>query len=158
VARWLPALLSLVAVLALATPAEAKRRCTSTGKTVARLPATRVFAKNHAYYACQRGRTRFLWSGRHTPDEEISFAEPRAAGRWLAFVDYYCTLHDGFHIATIVRVDMRGRRSDRQPALTAPPQPHNRPRVTSLSLAPNGSVTWSAELGALVEQHTAPAL
>jgi hypothetical protein len=157
-ARWLPALLSAVALLALAAPADAKRRCTAKGKTVARLPATRVFAKNHAYYACQRGRTRFLWSGRHTPDEEISFAEPRGAGRWLAFVDYYCTLSDGYHVATVVRVDMRGRRTDRQPALTAQPQPHVRPRVTSLSLAPDGAVAWTAELGALVERHTAAAL
>jgi hypothetical protein len=157
VVRWLPALLSALVLLA-PIDAAAARRCPKVGKTVAKLGSTRVFAKHHAYYACRTGRTRFLWSGRHTANEEISFAEPRAAGRWLAFVDYYCTLNDGFHIATIVRVDMRGRRTDRQPALTAPPQPHVRPRVTSVSLAPDGSVTWVAELGAVVEQHTAPSL
>jgi hypothetical protein len=157
VVRWLPALLSALVLLA-PVDAAAARRCKKVGKTVVTLGSTRVFAQHHAYYACRAGRTRFLWSGRHTPDEEISFAEPRAAGRWLAFVDYYCTLHDGYHVATIVRVDMGGRRTDRQPALTAPPQPHVRPRVTSLSLARDGAVTWTAELGALVEQHTAPAL
>jgi hypothetical protein len=157
-ARWPLALLSAAAVLAPAAPADAKRRCTAEGRTIARLPATRVFAKNHAYYACQRGRTRFLWSGRHTPDEEISFAEPRAAGRWIAFVDYYCTPGNGYHVATIVRVDLRGRRTDRQPALTAPPQIHVRPRVTSLSLGPDGAAAWTAELGAVMERHTAAAL
>jgi hypothetical protein len=144
-------------VLAAPASAEAKR-CGTPGKTVAKLGATRVFAQHHNYYACQRGRTRFLWSGRHTADEEISFGAPQAAGRWLAFVDYYCTLHDGYHVATIVRVDLRGRRRDRQPALAAPPQAHVRPRVTSLSLAPDGAVAWTAELGAIVERHTAPAL
>src|ERR671934_281622 len=77
-------------------------------------------------------------------DEEVSFGDPRAAGRWLAFVDYYCTLSDGYHVATIVRVDLSGRRSDRTPALSASPQPHVRPRVTSLSLARDGAVAWTA--------------
>jgi hypothetical protein len=156
-ARWLPALLSaLLLGSLLAAPAEAKRRCGSVGKTVARLGATRVYAKDHKYYACQRGRTRFLWSGVHTPDEEISFGDPRASGRWLAFVDYYCTLSDGYHVATIVRVDMRGRRRDRIPALQTPPRAHVRPRVTRLDLAADGGVAWTAELGPTVEQHTAP--
>jgi len=75
VARWLLPLLS-VAALAVPATAEAKR-CGKPGKTIAKLGATRVFAKHHSYYACQRGRTRFLWSGRHTADEEISFGDPR---------------------------------------------------------------------------------
>jgi hypothetical protein len=157
VVRWLPALLS-AALLLPAADAAARKRCGKPGKTVARLGSTRVFAKDHNYYACRQGRTRFLWSGRHTPDEEISFGDPQAAGRWLAFVDYYCTLSDGYHVATIVRVDLRGRRTDRTPALTAPPQPHVRPRVTGLSLGPDGAVAWTAELGPVVERHTAPAL
>jgi hypothetical protein len=33
-----------------------------------------------------------------------------------------------------------------------------RPRVTSLSLAPDGAVAWTAELGAVVERHAAPGL
>jgi hypothetical protein len=156
VVRWLLPLLSLVA---LTVPASADaKRCGKPGKTVAKLGATRVFAKHHSYYACQRGRTRFLWSGRHTADEEISFGDPRVAGRFIAFVDYYCTLSDGYHVATIVRMDLRGRRTDRTPALAAPPQPHVRPRVTSLSLAPDGAVAWTAELGAVVERHAAPGL
>jgi hypothetical protein len=156
VVRWLLPLLSLAA---LAGPASADaKHCGKSGKTVATLRATRIFAKHHNYYACQRGRTRFLWSGRHSADEEISFGAPHAAGRWLAFVDYYCTLHDGYHVATIVRVDLRGHRTDRQPALTAPPQPHVRPRVTSLSVSSDGGAAWTAELGATVERQTAPAL
>ena len=158
-ARWLLPLLSAAVAVAAPADAAAKKRCGTPGKTVARLAAdTRLFAKNHNYYACQRGRTRFLWSGRHTDDEEISFGDPRVAGRWLAFVDYYCTLSDGYHVATIVRVDLRGRRTERAPALDAAPQPHVRPRVTGLSLTPDGAATWTAELGAVVEHHTAPAL
>jgi hypothetical protein len=156
VVRWLLPLLSAFLLLPLAD-AEAKRRCGSPGKTVARLGSTRVFAQHHNYYACRAGHTRFLWSGRHTADEEVSFGDPRAAGHWLAFVDYYCTLSDGYHVATIVRVDLSGRRSDRTLALSAPPQPHVRPRVTSLSLAPDGAVAWTAELGAILEHHAAPA-
>jgi hypothetical protein len=156
VARWLLPLLSFAA---LAVPASTDaKRCGKSGKTVARLAATRIFAKHHSYYGCQRGRTRFLWSGRHTADEEISFGAPHAAGRWLAFVDYYCTQHDGYHVATVVRVDLRGRRTDRLPALTASPQPHVRPRVISLAVAADGAVAWTAELGATVERHAAPAL
>jgi hypothetical protein len=156
VVRWLLPLLSAFLLLPLAD-AGAKRRCGSPGQTVVRLGSTRVFSQHHNYYACRGGHTRFLWSGRQTADEEVSFGDPRAAGRWLAFVDYYCTLSDGYHVATIVRVDLSGRRSDRTPALSASPQPHVRPRVTSLSLARDGAVAWTAELGAILEHHAAPA-
>jgi len=143
-----------------AAPADAaaRKRCGKPGRTVAQVHATRVYAQHHNYYACQRGRTRFLWSGRHTADEEISFGDPRVSGRFIAFVDYYCTLSDGYHVATIVRMDLRGRRTDRTPALTTAPVPHVRPRVTSLSLAPDGAAAWTAELGGVVERHVTPAL
>ncbi len=154
--RWLPALLSAALLLPVADAA-AKKRCGTKGKTVEKIGSTRVYAFKHKYYACQRGKTKFLWSGVHTADEEISFGDPRVAGRWLAFVDYYCTLSDGYHVATIVRVDMRGSRRDRLPALTTPPRPHVRPRVTRLELAADGGVAWTAELGPTVEQHAAPA-
>ena len=48
--RWLLPLLSLAA---LTVPASADaKRCGKPGKTVAKLGATRVFAKHHSYYAC----------------------------------------------------------------------------------------------------------
>jgi hypothetical protein len=156
--RWplaLPSALAAVA-LAFAAPAgaEAKRTCPAVGRTVAKLGATRVFATHHAYYACRSGRSRFLWSGRHTPDEEISFAEPRAAGRWVAFVNYYCTPANGHHVAHVVRVDLRSGRRARFPALDAPRQAHVRPRVPVLTLGAGGALAWTAELGAVVERHS----
>ena len=81
--RWLLPLLSLARAGRPAASADAKR-CGTPGKTVAKLGATRVFAKHHSYYACQRGRTRFLWSGRHTPtrrSRSATRASPAASSR-----------------------------------------------------------------------------